>query len=82
MRAPAPTRLPPSAVAAQPHWINYVRVDDVAKMVDKAVALGGRVLVGPRLDRHGGHVAIVADPQGAVFGMLEWTTTDDQKVAK
>ena len=80
-RASANT-LPATAVGAHPHWIDYVRVDDVAKMVDKAVALGARVLVGTRLDRHGGHVAIVADPQGAVFGMLEWTTSDDQKVAK
>lgn len=74
--------LPATAVATHPHWINYVRVDDVAKMVDKAVALGAHVMVGTRLDRHGGHVAIVADPQGAAFGMLEWTTNDDQKVAK
>jgi len=74
--------LPTTAVGAHPHWINYVRVDDVAKMVDKAVALGAHVVVGTRLDRHGGHVAIVADPQGAAFGMLEWTTNDDQKVAK
>ena len=74
--------LPTSAVGAHPHWINYVRVDDVAKMVDKAVALGAHVMVGTRPDRHGGHVAIVADPQGAVFGMLEWTTNEDQKVAK
>jgi len=74
--------LPATAVGAPAHWIDYVRVDDVAAMVDKAVALGAQVLVGTRLDRHGGHVAIVADPQGAVFGMLEWTSSDDRKVAK
>jgi predicted enzyme related to lactoylglutathione lyase len=80
-RASANT-LPATTAGAHPNWISYVRVDDVAKMVDKAVTLGARVLVGTRLDRHGGHVAIVADPQGAVFGMLEWTTSDNQKVAK
>jgi predicted enzyme related to lactoylglutathione lyase len=74
--------LPAAAATAHSHWVDYIRVDDVARMVDKAVALGARVLVGTRLDRHGGHVALVADPQGAVFGMLEWTTRDDQKVAK
>jgi predicted enzyme related to lactoylglutathione lyase len=80
-RASANT-LPATATEAHPHWINYVRVDDVPKMVDKAVALGARVLVGSRLDRHGGHVAIVADPQGAPFGMLEWTAADTREVTK
>jgi uncharacterized protein len=74
--------LPATTGAAHPHWVNYVRVDDAASMVDKAVALGGRVLVGPRLDRHGGHIAIVADPQGAPFGLLEWSTTDTKAVTK
>jgi len=80
-RASANT-LPAAGTGAHPHWIGYVRVDDVATMLDKAVSLGARVLVASRLDRHGGHVAIVADPQGAPFGMLEWTSVDDQKVAK
>jgi hypothetical protein len=37
------------------------------------------VLVEPRIDRHGGRVAIVADPLGAPFGLLEWP--DDQTKA-
>jgi len=80
-RASANT-LPATTAGAHAHWIDYVRVDDAAAMVAKARSLGARVLVAPRLDRHGGHVAIVADPQGAVFGMLEWTSDDDQKVAQ
>ncbi len=62
------------------HWLNYIRVDDAAATVTKAVALGGKVLLTPRDDRHGGKVAIVADPQGAPFGLLEWPDERTRKV--
>jgi hypothetical protein len=65
-----------------PHWLNYVRVEDADKTVAKAVALGGRILVEPRLDRHGGKVAVIADPAGAAFGLLEWSDTDSKEVAQ
>lgn len=80
-RASANT-LPPKLPNASPHWLNYVRVDDVAKSTEKLVALGGSVLVAPRIDRHGGKVAVVADPSGAPFGMLEWTEADNKEVGK
>jgi predicted enzyme related to lactoylglutathione lyase len=67
---------------AHPHWINYVHVEDAVKMAEKVVALGGRVLVEPRIDRHGGKVAVVADPLGAPFGLLEWTDADSNEVTK
>ncbi len=67
---------------AHPHWLNYIRVEDAVKMTAKVVALGGRVLVEPRIDRHGGKVAVVADPLGAPFGLLEWTDTDSKEVPK
>jgi len=58
------------------HWLNFVRVDDTANSTAKAVALGGRVLVEPHADRHGGMVAVVADPAGAPVGLMEWSDTD------
>ncbi len=67
---------------ARPHWLNYVRVEDAAKMTAKVVALGGRVLVAPRIDRHGGKVAVVEDPLGAHFGLLEWSDTESKEVSK
>ncbi len=72
--------LPASRPDAYPYWLNYVRVDDADKTAAKVVALGGRVLVEPRLDRHGGKLAVVADPQGAAFGLLEWRETESKKV--
>jgi predicted enzyme related to lactoylglutathione lyase len=80
-RASANT-LPANKPDAHSHWINYVRVDDAVKMTAKLVALGGRVLVEPRVDRHGGKVAVVADPQGARFGLLEWPDTESKEVTK
>ena len=70
--------LPPNVPGMQPHWLNYVRVDDAAKMTAKVAALGGRVLVQPRVDRYGGRIAIVADPLGAPFGLLEWPSTENK----
>jgi len=73
---------PANATNFHPHWLNFVRVDDTEKMTAKAVALGGRVLVNPRVDRHGGKVAVVADPLGAPFGLLEWPSTESKKVPR
>ena len=74
--------LPANRPHAHPHWLNYVRVEDAVKMTAKVVALGGRVLVEPRIDRHGGKVALVADPLGAPFGLLEWPDTESKEVPK
>ena len=49
-------------------------------MTAKLVALGVRVLVEPRVDHHGGKVAVVADPLGAPFGLLEWADTESKEV--
>jgi uncharacterized protein len=73
--------LPPNGTHIQPSWLNYVRVDDAAKMTNKAVALGGRVLVAPHEDRQGGEVALIADPDGAVFGLLEWPASETNAVS-
>jgi hypothetical protein len=51
-------------------------------MAAKVVALGGHVLVEPQIDRHGGMVAVVADPLGAPFGLLEWPDTESKEVSK
>jgi predicted enzyme related to lactoylglutathione lyase len=74
--------LPVSKSNIHPHWLNYVRVEDVDKSAAKAVALGGRILVEPRIDRHGGKIALIADPAGAPFGLLEWPETESKEVSK
>ncbi|MGA8865257.1 MAG: VOC family protein [Gallionella sp.] len=74
--------LPANKPNIRPHWLNFVRVSDTAIMAAKVVALGGRVLVEPRVDRDGGKIAVVADPLGAPFGLLEWSDTENKEVAK
>jgi uncharacterized protein len=74
--------LPASKPNLRPHWLNFVHVEDTVKMTAKVVALGGRVLVEPRPDRHGGKVAVVADPMGAPFGLLEWPDDENKEVIK
>ncbi|MFZ3324194.1 MAG: VOC family protein [Usitatibacter sp.] len=74
--------MPGSGPNSHPHWLSYVRVDDAVAMAAKVTALGGSVLVGPRVDRHGGKVAVVADPMGAPFGLLEWNDTQSKEVTQ
>ena len=74
--------LPADAAKRHPHWLNFVRVDSATDTAARAEALGGRVLVKPFTDRHGGLVAVIADPAGAPFGLLEWTDTDSKQGAK
>jgi predicted enzyme related to lactoylglutathione lyase len=74
--------LPANKPNVHPHWINFVHVEDTVLMTQKATVLGGRVLVEPRTDRNGGMVAVVADPEGAIFGLLEWPDTESKGVTK
>jgi predicted enzyme related to lactoylglutathione lyase len=61
-----------------PHWLNFIRVVDAGESSAKAVALGGRVLVEPYVDRDGGKIAVIADPMGAPIGLMEWTDADSK----
>ncbi len=74
--------LPADTASRQPHWLNFIRVADASDMATKAVALGGRVLVAPRPDRHGGKLAVMADPTGAPFGVMEWSDNDTKEESK
>jgi predicted enzyme related to lactoylglutathione lyase len=70
--------MPADSARRHPHWLNFIRVDNTGDAVAKAVAAGGRVLVEPHADRHGGQVAVIADPAGAPFGLMEWTDSDSK----
>jgi predicted enzyme related to lactoylglutathione lyase len=74
--------LPGGSARRHPHWLNFVRVEHAADITAKVVAMGGRVLVEPRIDRHGGMLAVVADPAGAPFGLMEWTESDTKTEPK
>jgi predicted enzyme related to lactoylglutathione lyase len=65
-----------------PHWIDFIRVADASRSAAQAVSLGGRILVEPHPDRHGGQVAVVADPSGAPIGLMEWSDPYTQDEAE
>ena len=73
---------PAGATRLHPHWLNFVRVLSVAETAAKVAGLGGKILVAPHLDRHGGQLAVVADPAGAAFGIMEWTADDSKAEPK
>ena len=52
------------------YWLVYFAVDDVDKAHEKAVELGAREMLPPQ-DYPGGRYSIVADPQGAAFGLMK-----------
>jgi predicted enzyme related to lactoylglutathione lyase len=64
------------------HWLNFVRVENAAETAAKVIAMGGHVLVPPRVDRHGGMLTVVADPAGAPFGLMEWSESDTKAEPK
>jgi predicted enzyme related to lactoylglutathione lyase len=66
----------------RPHWLNFIRVADASESSAKAVALGGRILVEPYEDRHGGKISVIADPAGAPIGLMEWSETDSKAEPK
>ena len=74
--------LPENGEHAHPYWLNFVRVEDAGQVAKQVVALGGRVLVQPRPDHQGGKIAVVADPAGAPFGLMEWPETKSKDISK
>jgi predicted enzyme related to lactoylglutathione lyase len=54
-----------------PHWLPYVAVADTDATVMLAEGLGARVHVPPMDIPGAGRISVLADPQGAVFGLHE-----------
>jgi predicted enzyme related to lactoylglutathione lyase len=62
--------MPPQVPAAVPsYWLAYFAVEDTDAVVASASELGAQVLVAPR-DIDAGRFAVLADPQGATFGVI------------
>lgn len=54
-----------------PNWMIYIAVDDCDASAAQAVALGGKIWKDPDDIPGTGRFAILGDPQGAVFGILQ-----------
>ena len=54
-----------------PFWLCYIAVPDLYKSISSAKHHGGKVLNGPMEVPGGGWVAILSDPQGAMFALYK-----------
>ncbi|HXV61401.1 MAG TPA: VOC family protein [Vicinamibacteria bacterium] len=63
MKNPAP--------GAPSHWLAYILVDDLAASTKQAEKLGGKVVQPITEVPEMGAFSVIADPDGAVFGLWE-----------
>jgi hypothetical protein len=61
------------------HWIGYIAVPDIASAAQKATAAGGRVVLAPRPVPDRGQLAIVADNEGTLLGLLQSSSGDPEE---
>jgi predicted enzyme related to lactoylglutathione lyase len=62
--------MPPQAPGVPNHWHVYFGTDDADAAAAKAAELGGSVVV-PPFDTPVGRIAVLSDPQGAVFSVIK-----------
>jgi len=65
--------IPPAAhrpPGVPPHWLAYFWVDDVDASAAKAKQMGAKLCVLPMTIENVGRMAVIADPQGAVFAIF------------
>ena len=62
--------MPPPMEGVPSHWHTYFGTADCAKTVEDAKAAGGTVKAGP-FDTPVGKIAVLQDPQGAVFSVIQ-----------
>ena len=66
--------IPPAAYrppGAPAHWMAYFQVDDVDSCASKATGLGAKLCLAPMTMEGVGRLAVIADPQGAVFAIFK-----------
>lgn len=56
----------------RPHWVPFIKVDDVSTTVEKAREAGARVIIEPHPDIRDGAAALILDPVGAPIALQEY----------
>ncbi len=64
-------QMPKEAGPAPSHWLMYMCVDDADASAAQAIKLGGKQYVKPTDIPTVGRFAVLADPQGAMFAILQ-----------
>ena len=62
-----------------PVWLTYFGVKDPAIAAEKAVSLGGTIILPPSPDLRDGTMAIVTDPAGAILVLQNWSWTGGEE---
>jgi hypothetical protein len=68
----------PAGGSARPRWIGYLSVPNVRKAQRAVTQAGGRILAEAWEVPDRGEQAVLADPEGAVFGILHSSSGDPQ----
>ncbi len=68
----------PKDRVAEPRWFGYISVADVERAQREVSKAGGRLLAAPREVPERGEQAVFADPEGAVFGVVESSSGDPE----
>jgi predicted enzyme related to lactoylglutathione lyase len=55
----------------KPAWIPYISVENTLAIVEKAKELGGKIIIEKDSAVQEGSIAIIADPSGAVFAIIQ-----------
>lgn len=69
-------RTPQSGQKRAARWIAYMSVPDVKTAAQSVVDQGGQLLIAPRDMPARGEMALVADPDGALIGLLDSSSGD------
>lgn len=67
---------------AKPAWFPYFHVEDVDSSVEAATAMGAQVCMAPMTMEGVGRMAMLADPQGATFYVMDPVPPPDNPDAK
>ena len=62
--------------ADRPGWLPYILVDDVPGTLARVRSSGGKVLMEPQPGVLDGNLAVIADREGGVLGVVNWTARE------
>jgi predicted enzyme related to lactoylglutathione lyase len=65
--------IPPDGPPMPPHWGSYVTVSNVDQTAARCAELGGQVMMPPMDIPKVGRMAVLADPQGAVLSVMQYS---------
>lgn len=52
-------------------WLGFIAVEDLSIILEKLPSLGGELIFATQADINQDKLAIIADPQGTVLGLIE-----------